>query len=171
MNVSVAPPGFAPTNSRSGKPRFHSPTLLAIGLRCNISVGRHSRLLLLPSCAAGWPHSRVGLLSVSKALDMFAEWGYKPLFFGHRLDFHTSGLGFGRAVSSAVEHYVDIVGVTGSIPVSPTIPSSVFAELFHRHWWLAMAAGRSGGRRVFQAPVLPFMAFAKSFLIETIQFA
>ena len=25
------------------------------------------------------------------------------------------------AVSSAVEHYVDIVGVTGSIPVSPTI--------------------------------------------------
>jgi hypothetical protein len=26
-----------------------------------------------------------------------------------------------RAVSSAVEHYVDIVGVTGSIPVPPTI--------------------------------------------------
>ena len=26
-----------------------------------------------------------------------------------------------RAVSSAVEHYVDIVGVTGSIPVLPTI--------------------------------------------------
>ena len=25
-----------------------------------------------------------------------------------------------RAVSSAVEHYVDIVGVTGSIPVPPT---------------------------------------------------
>ena len=25
------------------------------------------------------------------------------------------------AVSSAVEHYVDIVGVTGSIPVTPTI--------------------------------------------------
>ncbi len=28
-----------------------------------------------------------------------------------------------RAVSSAVEHYVDIVGVTGSIPVPPTIPA------------------------------------------------
>jgi hypothetical protein len=28
-----------------------------------------------------------------------------------------------RAVSSAVEHHVDIVGVTGSIPVSPTIRS------------------------------------------------
>lgn len=26
----------------------------------------------------------------------------------------------GRARSSAVEHYVDIVGVTGSIPVAPT---------------------------------------------------
>ena len=29
-----------------------------------------------------------------------------------------------RAVSSAVEHYVDIVGVTGSIPVPPTILNS-----------------------------------------------
>ena len=29
-----------------------------------------------------------------------------------------------RAVSSAVEHYVDIVGVTGSIPVPPTIEIS-----------------------------------------------
>ena len=27
----------------------------------------------------------------------------------------------GRAISSAGEHYIDIVGVTGSIPVSPTI--------------------------------------------------
>ena len=26
-----------------------------------------------------------------------------------------------RAISSAGEHYIDIVGVTGSIPVSPTI--------------------------------------------------
>ncbi len=31
------------------------------------------------------------------------------------------GTGTERAVSSAVEHYVDIVGVTGSIPVPPTI--------------------------------------------------
>ena len=29
--------------------------------------------------------------------------------------------GFGRACSSAGEHYVDIVGVTGSIPVASTI--------------------------------------------------
>jgi hypothetical protein len=28
----------------------------------------------------------------------------------------------GWAVSSAVEHYLDMVGVTGSIPVLPTIP-------------------------------------------------
>ena len=28
-----------------------------------------------------------------------------------------------RARSSAGEHYVDIVGVTGSIPVAPTIPA------------------------------------------------
>src|SRR4051812_8358176 len=31
----------------------------------------------------------------------------------------------GRARSSAGEHYVDIVGVTGSIPVAPTIPGIV----------------------------------------------
>lgn len=31
----------------------------------------------------------------------------------------------GWARSSAGEHYVDIVGVTGSIPVAPTIPSSI----------------------------------------------
>ena len=35
-----------------------------------------------------------------------------------------------RAVSSAVEHYVDIVGVTGSIPVAPTINSqAIGAEM------------------------------------------
>ena len=32
-----------------------------------------------------------------------------------------SGITQGRAVSSAVEHYVDIVVATGSIPVPPTI--------------------------------------------------
>src|SRR6202042_2821957 len=30
----------------------------------------------------------------------------------------------GRARSSAGEHYVDIVGVTGSIPVAPTTPNA-----------------------------------------------
>jgi hypothetical protein len=35
-----------------------------------------------------------------------------------------------RARSSAGEHYVDIVGVTGSIPVAPTIP---FNDLGYEH--------------------------------------
>ncbi len=36
-----------------------------------------------------------------------------------------------RAISSVGEHYIDIVGVTGSIPVSPTI-LSIFT-FPHRH--------------------------------------
>ena len=36
----------------------------------------------------------------------------------------------GWAISSAGEHYIDIVGVTGSIPVSPTI----FFLLFNPVW-------------------------------------
>jgi hypothetical protein len=32
------------------------------------------------------------------------------------------------ACSSAGEHYVDIVGVTGSIPVTPTIRTDVFGH-------------------------------------------
>jgi hypothetical protein len=40
--------------------------------------------------------------------------------------------GFGWACSSAGEHYVDIVGVTGSIPVTPTIQVAEIAILlFH----------------------------------------
>ena len=41
-----------------------------------------------------------------------------------------------RARSSAEEHYLDMVGVTGSIPVAPTTDasiSSVFAPLASRH--------------------------------------
>ena len=37
--------------------------------------------------------------------------------------------GDGRARSSAGEHYVDIVGVTGSIPVAPTILPSLSQRL------------------------------------------
>src|SRR6266853_582838 len=36
-----------------------------------------------------------------------------------------------RARSSAGEHYVDIVGVTGSIPVAPTIPANRLSAEFH----------------------------------------
>ena len=38
-------------------------------------------------------------------------------------------IGDGRARSSAGEHYLDMVGVTGSIPVAPTIPSQTFHHL------------------------------------------
>ena len=37
----------------------------------------------------------------------------------------------GWACSSAGEHYVDIVGVTGSIPVTPTIQSPTFRRFWH----------------------------------------
>ena len=36
-------------------------------------------------------------------------------------DIHAKTMKAKRAISSAVEHYVDIVGVTGSIPVLRTI--------------------------------------------------
>src|SRR5579862_2278475 len=61
-----------------------------------------------------------------------------------------------RARSSAGEHYVDIVGVTGSIPVAPTIPSIVIAGLpsdigfdlsLMRHRVGAGRAARTRGRR------------------------
>ena len=39
--------------------------------------------------------------------------------FHARIHYHSASF---RARSSAVEHYLDMVGVTGSIPVAPTIP-------------------------------------------------
>ena len=44
--------------------------------------------------------------------------------FGRRLvrSIQSGPLTVFRAISSAVEHFVDIEGVTGSIPVSPTKP-------------------------------------------------
>ena len=38
---------------------------------------------------------------------------------------------FHRAVSSAVEHFVDIEGVTGSIPVPPTISALSLGAAIH----------------------------------------
>jgi hypothetical protein len=34
-----------------------------------------------------------------------------------------------RARSSAEEHYLDMVGVTGSIPVAPTIPNQTVSSI------------------------------------------
>ena len=43
-----------------------------------------------------------------------------------------------RAVSSAVEHYLDTVGVTGSIPVLPTI-FSLTGTIFYRRMFACHA--------------------------------
>ncbi len=62
-----------------------------------------------------------------KALERHRTTFYRPCDRrgGHSAScsFEQAGNG-GRAVSSAVEHYVDIVGVTGSIPVPPTIEAA-----------------------------------------------
>src|ERR1700730_14961883 len=52
-----------------------------------------------------------------------------------------------RARSSAGEHYVDIVGVTGSIPVAPTIPVSLLSVELH--------LTALGGRRKLVFPDVP----------------
>src|SRR5260221_13902370 len=56
-----------------------------------------------------------------------------------------------RARSSAVEHYLDTVGVTGSIPVAPTIfLAMLFAQAFvdcaFRRCGGMSQSGRAGGR-------------------------
>jgi hypothetical protein len=52
---------------------------------------------------------------------------YSPV---HRSEALTASQILGWARSSAGEHYVDIVGVTGSIPVAPTIlKASKFNDL------------------------------------------
>ncbi len=60
-----------------------------------------------------------------------------------------ASLGAGRwALSSAVEHYLDMVGVRGSIPLAPTISGF---EIFHLFWFAAGVAtglfvtGKPGG--------------------------
>ena len=60
--------------------------------------------------------------------------------------FHRTGNGAG-ARSSAGEHYVDIVGVTGSIPVAPTIPTFKLTS--------RKAHDRGLNRREDLAPVSP----------------
>ncbi|CAK0739572.1 hypothetical protein WCLP8_1070014 [uncultured Gammaproteobacteria bacterium] len=69
------------------------------------------------------------------------------------------------ARSSAVEHYVDIVGVTGSIPVAPTIvkASNLKGLAGLRHLWVrahkifgdarGTLAGRTGVEDIHPAPV------------------
>lgn len=65
---------------------------------------------------------------------------------------------FGWACSSAGEHCIDIAGVTGSIPVTPTIRTSLFALVTASPNLLRLSAGLAGrlphlvdGARLFLA--------------------
>jgi ribosomal protein L17 len=82
-----------------------------------IKLGRksaHRKAMLANMALSLIEHKRITTTSTkAKALKIFIE--PRPIFWGSLVTVW--------AVSSAVEHYVDIVGVTGSIPVPPTMNS------------------------------------------------
>ena len=111
------------------------------GTRCRCGatkIPRHSR--------PGWAYESCMPLKVARrnfswapiykgiALSKPLEWSqisqYTPAFEASGPSRHTSF----RACSSAGEHFVDIEGVTGSIPVTPTIMSPNHREIARTEW-------------------------------------